>query len=87
MDRTERDRLLNERRKAFYENDFNPPYAPETTPPPEARQALAAEYAAFQLGQINRKLDRLIAAFERLAGSQPDQRSYSERKRDREEKQ
>jgi hypothetical protein len=39
------------------------------------RLALAAEYAAYQLGQINRKLERLIEAAEQigLSGSKsPD---------------
>jgi hypothetical protein len=53
-----------ERRKAYYEADFNPGYPRGTVPPPDARMAGAAEYAAYQLGQINRKLDRLIEALE-----------------------
>jgi hypothetical protein len=39
-------------------------------PPPhisERRAAHAAEYSAYQLGQINKKLDRLIEAIEKLA--------------------
>ena len=44
-----------ERRKAMMENDFNPGYQTGSTPPPDVRFAAAAEYAAYQLGQINRK--------------------------------
>jgi hypothetical protein len=33
----------------------------------EKRLAVATEYAAYQLGQINLKLDRLIAAIEAAA--------------------
>ena len=32
------------------------------SPDPSVRLAMAAEYAAFQLGQINRKLDTVIEA-------------------------
>jgi hypothetical protein len=32
----------------------------------DARTAHAAEYAAYQLGQINRKLDRLIYVLEAI---------------------
>ena len=64
VDMHERNRQLDERRKAFYETDFDPKHRPEGMPPPDIRLAAAAEYAAFQLGQINRKLDKLIAALE-----------------------
>jgi hypothetical protein len=33
----------------------------------DMRTAHASEYAAYQLGQISRKLDRLIEAIEKLA--------------------
>jgi hypothetical protein len=64
MDTNERNRQLADRRKAMMEGDFNPGYTPEHTPSPEARLATAVEYAAYQLGQINRKLDKVIAALE-----------------------
>jgi len=80
----ERNRHIAEQRRAFYSADFNPHHTPENMPPPDARLAAAAEYAAFQLGQINRKLDRFIAAAERLAGSQPDPRPFSQIKAERE---
>lgn len=46
---------------ARMENDF-PHHTPEQTPDPGVRLAVAAEYAAFQLGQINRKLATMIEA-------------------------
>lgn len=77
---------ISERRKAIYQADFDPQHVPNKAPPPDVRLAMAAEYAAFQLGQINRKLDRFIAAAERLAGSQPDPRPFSQIKAEREAK-
>jgi hypothetical protein len=86
MDIQERNKLLAERRKAMMETDFSPNHTPEHTPPPDARIAAAAEHAAYQLGQINRRLDRLTAAVERLAGAQPDPRPFSQIKAEREAK-
>jgi hypothetical protein len=50
------------------ESDFEPlPYLRGAPPPSEdARIAYATEYIAYQLGQINQKMDRLIAAIEDL---------------------
>jgi hypothetical protein len=73
-------------RLTSYETDFDPGHTPERTPNADARLAAAVEYAAFQLGQINRKLDSLTAAVERLAGSQPDPRPFSQIKAEREAK-
>jgi hypothetical protein len=53
--------------------EFMPFEPPESTgfivaPDTSSRQgARAAEYSAAQLGQINRKLDKLIEAIDRLA--------------------
>jgi len=70
---------MNTEKHARYEAEFEPVAHPVDQPPAAAeRLAEAAEYAAFQLGQINRKLDRLIGAVERLAGSQPDPRPFSQ---------
>lgn len=69
-----------------YEADFEPGHLAGQEGSTDARLAAAAEYAAFQLGQINRKLDRLTAAVERLAGSQPDPRPFSQIKAEREAK-
>jgi hypothetical protein len=49
--------------KEMMEKDFDLDYVPgRDEPSPEMRTATAVEYAAYQLGQINRKLDKIIAA-------------------------
>jgi hypothetical protein len=49
--------------KEIMEKDFDIDYVVGVNEPsPDYRTAAAAEYAAYQLGQINRKLDRIIAA-------------------------
>jgi hypothetical protein len=58
--KAERDDIIHERWRARMENDFAPHHTPEQTPDPSVRLAIAAEYAAFQLGQINRKLDKIV---------------------------
>ncbi len=60
--KAERDEAIHERWRARMENDFAPHHTPKQTPDPNVRLAIAAEYAAFQLGQINRKLDTMIEA-------------------------
>jgi hypothetical protein len=60
--KVERDEAIHEHWRARMENDFAPHHTPEQTPDPSVRLAIAAEYAAFQLGQINRKLDTMIEA-------------------------
>jgi hypothetical protein len=63
---TARNRALAEARKERWERDFNPTeYAPEYMPSPDVRLTNAAEYAAYQLGQINRNLARLIELLEK----------------------
>lgn len=64
-DMTDRDKALAERRKAMMEGDFNPGYTPERMPQPDARIANAVEYAAYQLGQMNRNLARLLELLEK----------------------
>jgi hypothetical protein len=59
---------LDTRRKTYMEQDFDPGYYPSSMPL-DIRLSRATEYAAYQLGQINRKLDRLVEAAERIAGS------------------
>jgi hypothetical protein len=49
------------RRKTQYKTDFDPDHA-ETPPAAPDRIATALEYMAFQLGEINRKLDKIVAA-------------------------
>jgi hypothetical protein len=49
--------------KEMMEKDFDIDYVPGIDQPsPEMRTAAAQEYAAYQLGQINRKLDKIIGA-------------------------
>jgi len=60
MDTSERDKLRAERQKAAMEGDFSPEYRPESTPAPEYRIVNAAEYSAYQLGQINRSLKEIV---------------------------
>jgi hypothetical protein len=50
--------------KGLFEADFTPSADPQRHPSPEARLATAAEYAAYQLGQISKKLTSLIAQME-----------------------
>lgn len=59
---------LATRRKTYMEQDFDPGYYPSSMPL-DVRLSRAAEYAAYQLGQINRKLERLVEAAERIARS------------------
>jgi hypothetical protein len=42
-------------------------YTPSSIPDPSIRVANAAEYAAYQLGHISQKLDKLIAAVQAVA--------------------
>ena len=48
----------------FFGADFMPLIRHEQTQGADARMAYAAEFAAFQLGQIDRKLGRLIELLE-----------------------
>jgi hypothetical protein len=57
--------VIRTRYEAFFEKDFMPLIRHEQTQGAEERQAYANEYAAFQLGQIDKKLGRLIELLER----------------------
>ena len=58
--------------KDMMEKDFDLYYTPGiNSPSPEMRTATAMEYAAYQLGQINHKLDRMIAALGSTAEATP----------------
>jgi hypothetical protein len=65
VDINERNKALEARRKVLMESDFSPGYTPESMPNPEHRLANAADYAAYQLGQINRNLAKLVALMEK----------------------
>lgn len=64
MESEESNRAYAGRIKATMEADFNPGYTPENTPDVDLRIAIALEYIAYQLGQINRKLDKISAKTE-----------------------
>lgn len=50
--------------RARMEADFLPEPSPDTLSQVDRRMANAAEYIAFHLGQIDKKLDRLIDLLE-----------------------
>lgn len=56
---------IRARYDAFFGEDFMPLIRHEQTQGAEERIAYAAEFAAFQLGQIDKKLGRLIELMER----------------------
>jgi hypothetical protein len=53
--------------KAAMEGDFLPEPSPDTLSQVDPRMANAAEYIAYHLGQIDRKLDRLIVLLDDAA--------------------
>ena len=68
MDReASRDRL-----RADMEAEFLPEPSPDTLSQVDRRMANAAEYIAYHLGQIDKKLDRLIALLEASAQEKKD---------------
>jgi hypothetical protein len=64
MNTDDRDKVYAERRKLMMEGDFNPGYRPEATPAAEYRMVNAAEYAAYQLGQINQSMKKILILLE-----------------------
>jgi len=56
---------IREQYDKFFGTDFMPLIRHEQTQGADARMAYAAEFAAFQLGQIDKKLGRLIELLER----------------------
>lgn len=58
------DRQLMEEIKQRMDADFLPAPSASALSQGDGRMADAAEYAAYHLGQINKKLDRLIALLE-----------------------
>ena len=59
------DNSVQDRYAAFFVTDFMPLIRHAQTQGAEERIAYAAEFAAFQLGQIDKKLGRLIELMER----------------------
>ena len=60
---------VKQRLKAEMEADFLPTPSPDTLSQVDRRMANAAEYIAYHLGQIDKKLDRLIVLLEASAQS------------------
>jgi hypothetical protein len=61
------DSAIQDRYAAFFGSDFMPLIRHAQTQGSPERVAYAAEFAAFQLGQIDQKLGRLIELFEASA--------------------
>ena len=62
---------LRTRYDAFFTTDFMPLFRQDQAQGAPERVAYAAEFAAFQLGQIDRKLGRLIELMEASAAATP----------------
>jgi hypothetical protein len=59
------DNPIQARYAAFFETDFMPFIRQDQTQGAPERAAYANEYTAFQMGEINKKLGRLIELIER----------------------
>ena len=62
----DRKHLVRERWNSFMRGEFDPWNLPPHTPRGEDRMIAAVEYAAYQLGEINQRLARLIDLTEEL---------------------
>jgi len=58
---------IKDRVRADMEAEFLPDPSPDTLSQVDRRMANAAEYMAYHLGQIDKKLDRLITLLEASA--------------------
>jgi hypothetical protein len=72
MDKVEEEQPMDrdtarQRIKADMETDFLPEPSPDTLSQADRRMVNAAEYIAYHLGQIDKKLDRLIVLLEASA--------------------
>lgn len=63
------DNPIQARYAAFFETDFMPLIRQDQTQGAPERLAYANEYAAYQLGEINKKLGRLIELIEQSAAN------------------
>jgi hypothetical protein len=59
--------LAKQRIRAEMEADFLPEPSPDTLSQADKRMVNAAEYIAYHLGQIDKKLDRLVVLLEASA--------------------
>jgi hypothetical protein len=62
---------IRTRYDAFFGTDFMPLIRQDQTQGAPERMAYAAEFAAFQLGQIDKKLGRLIELMQATAAPTP----------------
>jgi len=72
MDKAEQEQPMDrdavrQRIRADMETDFLPEPSPDTLSQADRRMVNAAEYIAYHLGQIDKKLDRLIVLLEASA--------------------
>jgi hypothetical protein len=58
---------IRDRYRTFFDNAFMPHIRHEQMPAANERVAYAAEFLAYQLGQIDKKLGRLLDIMERGA--------------------
>jgi hypothetical protein len=65
-------RDTKERITAAMEGDFPPEPSPDTLSQVDRRMANAGEYVAYHLGQIDKKLDRLIVLLEDAANARKE---------------
>jgi hypothetical protein len=65
------DNLINGRYDKFFHADFMPLIRHDQTQGAEERSAYAQEFTAFHLGQIDKKLGRLIELMEQSAAIRP----------------
>lgn len=63
------DNPIQARYAAFFETEFMPLIRQDQTQGAPERLAYANEYAAYQLGEINKKLGRLIELMEQSAAN------------------
>jgi hypothetical protein len=62
----EHKRLVRDRWNRYMRGDFDPWNLPPHTPRADARMLAAMEYCAYQLGEINQQLGRLMDLTEEL---------------------
>ena len=72
------DRDVSDRLRADMEADFLPDPSPDALSQIDRRMANAAEYVAYHLGQIDKKLDRLITLLENAAREKSGQPSAAQ---------
>jgi len=59
--------MMNDQMKAKYQYRMGQPFEPEASADSGLRHALAAEYTAFQIGEIRKALEKIAGSLERIA--------------------